>query len=239
MTKYYHISTNLEHNGDFTPSIPQLRMVDEDSTTPRICVSKSIEGALSSIPNGGSLLYELLESTFGFIKVFEFDLDELNIPAKDIIDSNTLFEENLVEDANHTEEVWICTPISIPKKNQHIIHIYDMDEISIDIIPHHVLKLSEEKYNDDIESAYYDTFDTNIPTNTLLADIRYNSTKMMKGQTLLLPYMDSYNLDDLNNIIDEFKAPITAFEIDYHVGIKAKEDIDIEPYIIELSRRTY
>jgi len=237
LTKYYHISPNLLHRGHFTPDIPQTRRALEDNLTPRVCVSKSIEGALTSIPNGGSLLYELLSTTNGFLKLYVIDTEELEIADEDIIDSEILFEHGLVEDANHTDEVWILTPFSISKSHQHIILPLDWDEESIDIIPHHVLELSEKEYNHDIESAYYDVYKENIPAGIKITDLKVHNLMLEKDETLSMPYMESYFLEDWVDLIKDNEFPVSVFDEGYNLAFTAKENIDLTPSVIEFFAR--
>ena len=51
--KFYFISTENFDGQMIFPTIPGTRMVLEDDTIPRICVSQSITGALSSLSNFG------------------------------------------------------------------------------------------------------------------------------------------------------------------------------------------
>lgn len=172
----YHITPDLDHSGKFQPRIPLTRLLSEDDTTPRICVSKTIEGALTGIPQGGSRLGELLQITKNQLKLFIIDTDELDIPNENIYTDNYLFENDLVIDADHTDEYWITKPITVPQNMQRIIIPESWENVSIDRIPYSVHQLSETEYDDDIEQAYYDIFEESIPCGIKITNLKYKES---------------------------------------------------------------
>lgn len=122
----YHVTVDRRHNGIFEPRLPEnVEVYDEDQTTPRICVSDSIEGCLSSMPNGGEDLHDLLESNDSMIKVFIFDTDKLNIRDEDIVPPKMLKEKYNVKDAEVTGEHWLLKPVTLTDADVHILEIID------------------------------------------------------------------------------------------------------------------
>lgn len=119
----YHISLNLENEVEkFIPRLPSAVYEGEDSTTRRISVSSSIEGALTSVPFGGRRLEvtqcELADSHGDdevlFIRVFEFDSEK--IKEENLFSPNKLWLEGFVPDAEVCEEYWIVNQEVAPVK---------------------------------------------------------------------------------------------------------------------------
>lgn len=239
MAKYYHISTDLTQNGEFTPRIPSVRADNEDTTLPRICVSRTIEGAVSAIPNGGTRLYELISKNNGFLKLFIFDSETLDLNDDNMIDSDTLYEKGLVHDAIITDEYWITKPVTIPESDQQIIIPVTWDEDVYDVIPYHVVKLSEtDEYDDDIESAYHDTMKENIPNVIRIVDFKYNPTILEKDATIDIPFGDSNDLDHWKDIIVNLNLPIAVcVNSTDEIQLKIKETVDITKSILEMQLR--
>lgn len=122
----YHVTSDLNHNGVFIPRIPEnVEIYDEDETTPRICVSNSIEGCLTSMPNGGDDLSNLLEYCDNKLKVFVFDTNKLGINDENIINSKLLVDKYRVHDAILTGEHWLLNPVSLTESS--IINITSFD----------------------------------------------------------------------------------------------------------------
>lgn len=125
----YHISVELDHNGYFQPDIPDcLKYTDddfmEDITTQRVCASSTIEGCLSSIPDGGRNFSKLVLNQNGYFKLFIIDTEELGIQENQIIDGDTLYNSGLVYDAHLTGEHWILKSFQVPKEDTLIIFPY-------------------------------------------------------------------------------------------------------------------
>lgn len=182
MTIFFHVSSNLDHNGIFYPKIPEKTFSSqsnntdlvEDSTTPRICVSTSIEGCFTSMPSGGLLFENLLEECDSTFKVFKIDSEKLGIKDSSIVSSDKLYTMNLVPDAEITDEHWITSPFTVPEEDTQIIKITSYSEDTEDIIPHHIYELSETSaYNGDYFKAYMDYYDSKIDAMILIEDIEY------------------------------------------------------------------
>lgn len=130
--KLYHVTKDLNHDGHFTPRIPQCRYHLEDETIPRICFSASIEGALSAlpVPKGGSFGY--LNEVGGCVwKVFEVETDTLDPQV--IQTPQQLYESGLVLDTWMTEEYWITTPLDLSESSYLIlIHEWELLEMGLE-----------------------------------------------------------------------------------------------------------
>lgn len=94
---FYHLSsTMLPDDYEFIPRIPRYSATMEDKYIPRICVSRSIEGALKALPSnnfGSSVLY-----------VYKIIYDPVNMNIL-VPTSRAVF------DAYITDELWVTTNI--------------------------------------------------------------------------------------------------------------------------------
>lgn len=125
---FYHVTTDLDHTGVFTPRVPENRMDDEDETTPRVCVAPTLDGCFSSAPFGGVDLDDTLVDNHGIFKVFEIDVADLFLQEDKIITPEDLYERYGVDDALLTGEHWILDRIVVPKEKQRIIHVTEFSE---------------------------------------------------------------------------------------------------------------
>lgn len=167
----YHVSLNLENEvAKFIPRLPSAVYEGEDSTTRRISVSSSIEGALTSVPFGGRKLEITqcdLSDSHGndevlFIRVFEFDTDEIN--ENNLIPPNKLWLEGLVPDAEVGEEYWIVNQEVTPIRT-YIAEITGYQETVEDV------------FDPIVESKVIpneDFYDYLICSPTKIVDIEYN-----------------------------------------------------------------
>lgn len=96
----YHVSKGwTELYKEFIPRVPEFRAYDEDNKTERICLSDSIGGCLSAIPDS---LYHTDEYTK--LTIYECDID-------DYINYEELYKYGMVPDAYVTHEYWCLKPI--------------------------------------------------------------------------------------------------------------------------------
>lgn len=201
---FYHVSTSISHNGIFTPRVPFSRRCDEDNVTKRISVSTSLEKCLTGIPSGGSKLDELNIVRRGYYTVFKINTDKLNIPNEQIITSEKLFKENLVPDADFTDEHWITCSFTVGLEDTKLIKLNDWDEESIDDIPYHIYELAEtEKYNGNYIEAYMDVYDKNVPCAVEIINANYTSQLAKKGETINLMAYDDEEIAELKKIIND------------------------------------
>lgn len=90
------------------PCIPRYRLDDEDKTTPRICVSKTLDGCLSSIGPPkilGAFDYEAKCAKFVILQ-----FERSGIPDGHFISNTRLLSLGYVRDAIYTDECWITAP---------------------------------------------------------------------------------------------------------------------------------
>lgn len=121
----YHVSPNINFDGNFVPRIPENRLQMEDSTIPRICFSTSISTCIQAMPGGGECFSDLLEHNNSVLKVFEIDTDNLPFDSKFLVPPEVLDEKGLVPDAVMNEEFWVTEDIVIPMEDQYLIYVTD------------------------------------------------------------------------------------------------------------------
>lgn len=108
----YYVDRCYENILDiFKPQIPTALMQGENKTIPRICLSKSIEGCINAASWGHSQIAYRTENEVFRLYVF----DEKDILKENFIDSNKLWEDDLVPDAYLTQEIWVVNQNLKPK----------------------------------------------------------------------------------------------------------------------------
>lgn len=180
----YHVSTDINMDGHFYPRIPHSIMAGEFESIYRICVAPSIADCFSAIPNGGSRLDELNEEQDGLYKVFRIDTEKIGIPDTHILTWQHLFEEDMVPDAEWTEEHWITTDFTVPEEDVFMIHLKNWNEKSCDIIPKRIYTIAEEDYEGDYFEAYADVMDEAVPCMSAIKDVLYQQEPYKKGDTI-------------------------------------------------------
>lgn len=226
MAIFYHVSTNLKHNGCFKPRIPSCRHKEkEDDKVCRVSVAPTIEDCLTAIPNGGSDLDQLNIDQRGYFLIFRIDTDKIDISSENIVSSETLFKEELVRDADVTNEYWITTSFTVPEEDRFLIHLIDWDEEVRDIIPYWIYELADKKYEGNYLEAYQEVYNSYIPSSIIIKNSTYIHEKGVKGQEISL-YFDN----------DEEKEAILFFIKEHNIGnIK---DVSIDELLFELNRDT-
>lgn len=163
--KFYHLTLDLDSPNDkvFVPRIPNESIVafGEDLTIPRICVSSTIEGCLSSAPWGGSSLEDIMFSNGNsqLIKVYEFE--STDIAPGNLISPKELYQSDKVRDAEITNEHWVINQDLRPCKT-YLIQITNYDMSYPDSIPYSLLKKFNEGeaiYEDIIDGYYSQVID--------------------------------------------------------------------------------
>lgn len=222
MSIFYHVSTNLRHDGVFTPRIPDQRHQQaEDNTTGRVSVAPSIELCLTAIPGGGGQLDELNINQRGYYLVFRIDTEKLGISEQDIVKSQTLYKKDFVRDAGFTEEHWILSSFTVPEEDRFIIRLYDWEEFSEDVLPYSIFEIADREYDGDYLSAYMDIYDDLVPCSVRIQNIQYTTENLKKGDEFTLyfdtdiekDYLISYiktqpNYSVLEITIDEIKLKV-------------------------------
>ena len=94
----YHLSTDNHHGELFEPRIPTSRLLQEDSTTPRVCFADTIDGALRAMPR----------QQIGTDCIMLFVHVPAYIPSKEYI----IFPmKEQVPDVTTTGELWSVKPV--------------------------------------------------------------------------------------------------------------------------------
>lgn len=143
---FYHITTDLDHKGLFEPRIPKYMFEFENKTVPRICVSDSIQGCLSAFPDKDALG----EDQPRYIKVFEINVEELNLTPEDIISPEFLYKSGYLDDALITNEHWITKSFQVPTEKQAIYKIAWLEETGRLAVPYAVFREVKEKHEKEI-----------------------------------------------------------------------------------------
>lgn len=234
MTIYYHVTTNLNHDGHFTPRIPMNRCENENTTIPRISVSPSIQDALTAIPGGGGDLHELLDQTHGYVKVIEIDTDKYNIDPVDIYSTDLLFTEALVGDAEITNEVWILSECHIHKNDHYVIAVNDWLEEVRDIIPNDIYDLADEKYEGDYIQCYSDVFDTRVPSCLAITNLTYSFMDLNAFDKTLIVRRPLTALTFWTKQKDRYQLPITLDLVFDTLTITALSPVNLTPYLNDL-----
>lgn len=146
----YHVSTDLDHDGLFTPRIPSdIEDGDgEDNTIKRVCFSSSIEGCLGSMPDGGRGLRKYIKKRKSnrFVKVFILCVE--NFTGTVLSPSSV---SNFVEDAYIHQEYWVLHPVRI-------LHYVTLEIIDFDF----------NKDTNIITNLRYNITEVNFPKENLI-----------------------------------------------------------------------
>lgn len=180
----YHVSVETSKDGRFKPCIPILPIDGEDEEIERVCVSTSIEGCLSAIPDGGARLAELNASQRGFYRVFRIDTEKLGISDELILTADYLYEENLVPDAYWTKEHWILTAFTVPSEDSFLIQLMDWQWDEDDRIPYSIKRIAQEERNGNSFDIYAREIGGRIPGVTTIQSIIYRTNAYQSGEIL-------------------------------------------------------
>jgi len=217
----YHISKDVTHDGVFEPRIPDNRMDNEDAESKRVCVSTSIAGCFTSMPMGASQLDVTNVEQKGYYKLFTIDTDKLGIPSSSIVTSQVLHEEDLVRDAEHTDEVWLLDGFTVPDEDQTLICLLDWQEESADIIPYNIYTLADEAYEGDYLTCYLEETDENVPCMTVITSVEYLLPQCDKGMSYTYAGEDGTYLASLVNTL-----PVTI-DMDFWTEIIINDAVDM------------
>lgn len=230
MTIFYHVSTDLKHNGEFEPRIPSCRHRDaEDDTTPRVSVGISIENCLTAIPNGGLNLDQLNIDRRGYYLVYKINTDKLGISEEHIVSAEELYEKDLVRDASFTNEHWITIPFSVPEEDRFLIRLKDWEEDSEDVLPHSIYAVADEKYEGNYLSAFENEYGKLVPCSTSIRDINVVHEEVKEDEEVSL-YFDTEEERDviLMYLKENIKAEIEGISMD-EITFIVKESVNLRP----------
>lgn len=140
--KLYHVSLVVTTDTlEFIPRVPASKSPSEDSTTPRICFSDSIEGCFRSIGD----VVDKLGSTDYLVTIYEFVVDFDN---PNLISWETLYNKGIVGDAEYTHEYWYTKPITLTGKRYEIMDfIEDYHYLVHENQKEDILDYLNDKYN--------------------------------------------------------------------------------------------
>ncbi|MFY0516374.1 hypothetical protein ACOMCU_00895 [Lysinibacillus sp. UGB7] len=176
MEKYdfVHISLEVGGSNSFYPRVPEYRSSQEDSFTKRVCVARDLEGALTAIPGGSSGLGVYLADNSNVLKVCGISCEKLGITPADIILDTTLYEKDMVEDANLTKECWITKSFVVPDEDIYHITIGYWNEAEFDLVPAVVRHLANEKYGGDLSEAWDELYDGKMPSIQVIENVYFS-----------------------------------------------------------------
>lgn len=131
--RYTHLNNRQIEDILFFPEIPHNRLVEEDSTTERICLAESIEGCFTAI--GAHRLEEMLYETDNELSaiILTFDTEQMDLKylrSPEDIDLK-------VPDAYLTREWWYELPIKPVKAEVKVLKGFDSKD-SIYVLPKHL-----------------------------------------------------------------------------------------------------
>lgn len=214
---FYHVSTSIEHNGHFIPSIPQHRMKGENSTIPRICVAKTIEDCFTGLSVGNSYLRTYIEEETPFFKIFKIDTNKLEIPTDKIINDKEICLNKWVPDVEVTRECWITTDFFVPEEDVTILCIQDFSEKEITYMNGLYKEIVNKQYQGDYFAFIKDTglkASELIYKSNLIKDIISIGGCVKKGEQIYL-YFDENAQMEIQTFIDNYYQNQIHFESDY------------------------
>lgn len=114
--RLYHVS--YDRISRFELRVPRNRLPDEDDTTPRICLSDSVERCINAKPSHGQSLYQAkCHGLRVALYVYEFDTND--IPSDALIAPDELVDHYHVADAKFNHEYWLLDA-DIPYKETRV-----------------------------------------------------------------------------------------------------------------------
>ena len=204
MAIYYHVSTELEHDGVFTPRIPDTRhKQQEDVTIGRVSVAPSIEDCFTAIPNGGGRLDELNIMQRGYYLVVKVDTEKLGIQKEDMIFSEELYKKDLVRDADFTNEVWITKPFKVEAEDMFLIQLKDWEENPVDVFPHSIFEIADRDYEGDTHEAYSDIYHEHVPCSIAISDVEFVEAIVQEDMEITLYTENDYEEEELSEFVKE------------------------------------
>lgn len=230
MTIFYHVSTDLKHNGVFQPRVPSSRHQDaEDDKTPRVSVGLTIDDCFTAIPGGGGRLDELNVERRGYYLVYKIDTEKLGIKSEHIVSSDELYEKDLVRDANFTNEHWITVPFTVPKEDAFMIRLFEWQEDPEDVIPHSLMQIAEEKYEGDYLEAYQEEIGGFVPCSIRVYDLEYVEEQVKEGEEITIYYDFEEEKEAVLLFIQEnLDADVTDVSMD-EITFTVNQNVNVKP----------
>lgn len=197
MIELYHISLDEKDVDTFIPRIPSNGAGSEDKEIPRVCLSDSVAGAISAIPDGMDMIGE---EPINMYKV------RLAINDPMLIGYDTLYNKGLVPDALITHEYWYTAELKI-KATPIVVNSFEDDfKYIADEADRSRIYSGIEQYTTLSESdiSLIDKIDINEFVNSIV----YDDNRFSEVELSLSDIMDYANITCMQYISD----------IDYKVG---------------------
>lgn len=102
--KLYHVS--YDPIPWFVLRVPDHRLPDEDFTTPRICLSDSLENCVNAKPDQATALY-LAKQFEVRVPLYVYEFDTADIPDGALVGPVALSQSGKVSDAEQHHEYWL------------------------------------------------------------------------------------------------------------------------------------
>lgn len=189
---------------EFSPRVPETRMLGENYKIKRICLSRTIEGCINAAPWGYSqIAYRNLNEVF---RLYSFDSSK--IPINNIIDTRAIYNCGYVDDAKFTKEVWVVNQTLIPNKIEYFKIGENIEEENVDVISYKDIR------NNTISNTNCFGMVKNIEVEfmkeqNLFQGKEFHSEYMISPYRLddVLPIEISYDYDDITNVVT-FSEPV-------------------------------
>lgn len=230
MPIYYHVSKNLISGNKFTPRIPLFKESDENDTIKRICVSKTIGGCLTSMPQGERGLSKLIGYTGGFLKVYKIDTDKLNISPTSIIDTEVLYRKDYVRDSFVTNECWITESFEVPKEDIFYINPYYWEFNKVENVFYGLRVLAEQQFNNNLQDAWESQYGyIKLSSIQRIDNVQY---QVWNQDNQFILYLYKHTVKELVQIINDSNHILSC-------EIFSKEEYTNEEMIVELPDNVY
>lgn len=130
----YHVSFEKRNSNNFVPRIPFscCSQFEENNIIKRICLSSSIEGCLTAIPEVGLGYLNDLKSRGVRFLFYVYSIDESLIDQSNIITPNELLDKKLVFDATYSNEHWVINQ-EIVFDEPKLMRVISLDEKKVTI----------------------------------------------------------------------------------------------------------
>ena len=234
-----HVTKNLQHNGEFTPRVPENRLKgwNEDDKTHRICVAEDLNGCLTGAG--------IDENTL--VKVFFIDIEKLELEDS-IVKWNELYEKDLVTDAVHTKEAWILKSFQVDEEDSIIVSLNGVCDDSLYLVEYNIQKeadelgvneidLYEEKFGFPPRCISYCTVGNNdfITLNKDVYEDFWKTTQMIEGEEDCL--MDeSFGLYDYEDEIDELECFKRKHDIEFLGEGGSRKVFSFGNYVVKMPK---
>lgn len=208
--KMYHVSLDIFKNIEvFVPRIPKSRMKNEDSTTPRVCISNSLENCLNGLTymlNYWKFITDDMDTNFSvldemcprILKVYEFEI------KSDLVSPEKLDSENLVPDASTTEEYWSLKEL-IPTRSYliKIKNIYE-DNFKVTKLEYDLIDICDVSKKAEIHFYEADNDIKELFDNKEPESLCYNILEVRDNVVRISTENYPVKKDDLSVILDRY-----------------------------------